>query len=151
MHRRYMPPSNSNLINSNCSRSFLNKSWLLRPSNVMSSALPGALPNALHMFAIRYTVYDLSTRVASSVMLLYWNKRLVWVTNMVTVSLSWDTNMAEVLKTLYNEGFFLLKRAKYTSRQHGVTYSSTGRAMHLGWTWAFNEIWKIEVSNSSLL
>ena len=60
MHLRHMPPSNCNLINSNCSRSFLNNSWLLRPSNVMSSALPGALPNALHIFAIRYTTFPLT-------------------------------------------------------------------------------------------
>ena len=49
--------------------------------------------------------------------------------------------MAEVLKTLFSEGSFHLKKAKCTPRQHRVTYS----------TQLFHETWKIEVSNGSLL
>lgn len=111
-----MPPSNCNLINSNCSRSFLNNNWLLS-SNVTTSALPGALPNAPHIFAIRYTAFPLRWPAA-------WCYCIGTKDWFGSLSLSWDTNMAKVLKTLFSEGSFLLKKAKYTPRQHRVTYST---------------------------
>ena len=134
MHLRYMPPSNCNLINSNCWRSFPNSSWLL-PSNVMPRTLPGALPNALHILTIRYTTFPLTWPAAwcncigtedwfgtPTWSLFHWLGTPIWR--------KWRH-----VKTLFSEGSFLLKKTKYTPRQHLVTY----------WTQRSHKIWKIAV------
>ena len=130
----------ANLINSNCSRSFPNNSWLL-PSNVMLRALPGALPNALHILTMLYTTFPLTWPAAwcNCIGTEDWFGSPTWSLFHCLRTPIW--RKWPHVKTLFSEGSLLLKKTKYTPRQHLVTY----------WTQRSHKIWKIEVRNSSLL